>query len=121
MRSLLIALLALARARASCPDIEPAARLDCGYANISEALCASRGCCFDAAAANGTGVAPTDVPRCYFSGGAVAIRRVHVIVANHFDAGYTNLTASSADASDFARVYLDAHGRESYRLSLIHI
>ena len=54
-RSLLVALL-LARARASCPAIAPAARLDCGYVNISEALCASRGCCFDAAAANGTGL-----------------------------------------------------------------
>ena len=114
-RSLLVALL-LARARASCPAIAPAARLDCGYVNISEALCASRGCCFDAAAANGTGLAPTDVPRCYFGGGGgVPIRRVHVVIANHFDAGYTNLTASSADASDFARVYLDAHGRAGYR------
>ena len=38
------------------------------------------------------------------------VRKVHVIISNHFDAGYTDLTASSENASDFAEIFMRRNG-----------
>ncbi|KAJ1459607.1 hypothetical protein M885DRAFT_510755 [Pelagophyceae sp. CCMP2097] len=66
------------------------ARVDCGYVDIPQALCAARGCCFSDEA-NQTARSP---PACFFSGAAAPVDKVHVVFANHFDAGYTALTAA---------------------------
>ena len=99
--------------RPSCAkSLPPAARVDCGYQNISKQLCFDRGCCFDASTAVNVSAS------CYFgSGPAAQIRKVHVIISNHFDAGYTDLTASSESASDFAEIFMRHHnisGRPSH-------
>eukprot|EP01060_Flectonema_neradi_P008892 TRINITY_DN16358_c0_g1_i1.p1 TRINITY_DN16358_c0_g1~~TRINITY_DN16358_c0_g1_i1.p1 ORF type:complete len:787 (+),score=184.52 TRINITY_DN16358_c0_g1_i1:36-2396(+) len=67
--------------KGSCASVTK--RVDCGYESISEGLCTSRGCCFDKL----TGA-------CFYSTSGVPIKKVHVIMANHFDAGYTANTTS---------------------------
>ena len=72
------------------------ARVDCGFLNISKSLCEARGCCFVANASQ----TPFGPPSCFFEEPGVPIKKAHLVLSNHFDAGYTDLAADElADAN----------------------
>jgi hypothetical protein len=95
-------------ATASTPSAPPAAtcasiqdRVDCSsgvgdpgtkIANLTEAQCQQRGCCFDASASTRSS-SSSGGPQCYYGAEGVDVEVVHMINSNHFDAGYADLTA----------------------------
>ncbi|KAJ9464546.1 hypothetical protein DIPPA_09975 [Diplonema papillatum] len=70
-------------AASACAGVS--SRVDCGYENITPDFCTARGCCYAAEAGQ---------PSCYYPSDGVAIKRVHVVQSNHFDAGYTDTTTN---------------------------
>ena len=62
-------------------------RAPCGQRSDSQAACEAKGCCYNAANA-------TLYPCFYGGASGVPITSVHVIQANHFDAGYTGTTTA---------------------------
>ena len=59
-------------------------RVDCGWTGISKDMCTSRGCCYST----------MGTPECFYSTSGKEIKKVHIIMANHFDAGFTSSTTS---------------------------
>ena len=68
-------------------------RVDCGYVNISESLCTSRGCRFSDVQHQ----LPNGVPACYYPTPGVPIQKVHIVLSNHLDVGYTDLAAAAGE------------------------
>ena len=83
---LLSALVAAAPPAAQCNAVR--ARAPCGQPTDSAALCASKGCCW-----NATDGGANDVT-CFYAADAVPLSTVHVIQACHFDAGYADTTSN---------------------------
>ena len=65
-----------------------------GEPNLIRAQCEARGCCFDdaALAAVQTG-GGAEAHYCFYAADGVPITTVHMVNANHFDAGYTGMTS----------------------------
>lgn len=134
--ALVAALACLAFAALAAHGIDPPAAatcaavtrpVDCGFANITAALCAARGCCFDASVSrrhrvHRQNVALSDAvwaawdemeaatPSCFYAGDGVDIKTVHVIQSNHFDAGYAELSV------DILNEYFDTYFPRAYSL-----
>eukprot|EP01051_Picozoa_sp_SAG22_P007396 SAG22_NODE_519_length_9510_cov_6.192222_10_plen_244_part_00 len=86
--------------QAKCAAV--ARRANCAYYGVGRGQCEARGCCFDPDAApfdpeRAGGHAeppPTFQHACFYPDDAVEIKKVHVVQANHFDAGYHDDVAS---------------------------
>ena len=98
-RRALLAAMALRGCAATLTDVPEPDRVDCGFVNISQRLCAARGCLF----ADVPGQTPDGPPACYYAAVGVPITKVHVVFSNHVDVGYTDL--------------VDATGRRGTRAS----
>ena len=61
--------------------------LGSGEPDLLQAQCEARGCCFD-----NTSFYDKEYPYCFYSSDGVPVTTVHMVNANHFDAGYTALT-----------------------------
>ncbi|KAA0165994.1 hypothetical protein FNF31_01608 [Cafeteria roenbergensis] len=84
------------RAPPSCAAIE--ARVDCGYLGIAPDQCASRGCCYEKR---------EGAPSCFYQGEGVNVTKVHLVVSNHVDIGYTD-TASNVVNQYFHEYFISA-------------
>ena len=97
-RRALLAAMALPGCAATLTDVPEPDRVDCGFVNISQRLCAARGCLF----ADVPGQTPDGPPACYYAAAGVPITKVHVVFSNHVDVGYTDLVDSDGAERDLA-------------------
>lgn len=86
---------------ATCTAIT--SRINCGYSNITQSMCETRGCCFDSSVQRLTSAPKSernwqlldrlenDEPTCFYPGNGLTIRKVHLVQSNHFDAGWSCL------------------------------
>jgi len=101
----LLLLVAAARDGDGCKDVKPDERAPCGQLLDDDATCTAKGCCFDNAT---KGAYP-----CFYRWvGSVPIKRVHIIQANHFDAGFANFTVNILNE------YFDVFFPRAYALGL---